>query len=138
MAYFSTWWLHGNRVSKTRFLSLIHMNRSERKHQNIREEPRKKKKGRENRDWSWWLQTTVHDPSHDDPGARASDLGRVPGSPQAAWTPGRTRLRPGARAPRSPQVARDPGLRLVRLGCRGLGLPGSPRPESFSPSDLNL
>ena len=50
-------------------------------------------------------------------------------------------------------IMRNPGLGLAhlgrprpratqawgsRLGCRSLGLPGSPRPQSFSPSDLSL
>ena len=47
MAYFFTWRLHGNRVSKTRFISLINKIKSERNHQNIKEEPRKKKKNPE-------------------------------------------------------------------------------------------
>ena len=40
MAYFSTWWLHGNRVSKTQFITLIKKNKSD---QNIRGQPEKKK-----------------------------------------------------------------------------------------------
>ena len=35
--------------------------------------------------------------------------------------------------PRQTQATRDPSLRLTRLG-----LPGSPRLESFSPSNLSL
>ena len=37
MAYFSTWRPHGNRVSKTRFITLI----------NVREEPRERERERE-------------------------------------------------------------------------------------------
>ena len=44
MAYFSTWRLHGNRVFKTQFISLINKNKSERNHQNIKEEPKEKRK----------------------------------------------------------------------------------------------
>ena len=98
MAYIFKWRLHGNRVSKTRFISLINMNKSERNHQNNREEPRrekkkKKQKGREDRDWRSELVASNH-----------------------------------CARPRQTQAARDPSLRLTRLG-----LPRSPRLESFSP-----
>ena len=44
----------------------------------------------------------------------------------------------GRARPGTPQAAHNPGLGLTHLGRRGLGLPRSPRPESFSPSDLSL
>ena len=81
---------------------------------------------------------TQVDPSHDNPGARASGLGRV--QPGATWASehqagvscGLGLMQLGA------TQARDLGLRLARLGHRGLGLLGSPWPKSFSPSDLSL
>ena len=66
---FFMWRPHGNRVSKTRFITLINKNKSEKNHQNIRERKKKKKTEtkRERRSRSEWvaldrLQTTVHDP----------------------------------------------------------------------------
>ena len=55
MAYFSMWRLHGNRVSKTRFITLIvynPYNAVKNPEQNIREEPREKKEKEKDRDWS--------------------------------------------------------------------------------------
>ena len=46
VAYFSTWQLHKNRVSKTRFITLINKMKSD---QNIRGQPEKKKKKPRNR-----------------------------------------------------------------------------------------
>ena len=46
MAYFSTWRPHGNRVSKTRFITLINVREEPRE----REREREKKKEREDRD----------------------------------------------------------------------------------------
>ena len=118
MAYFSTWRLHENRVSKTRFISLINKIKSERNHQNIIEEPRgKKKKNPRNRkgekieirDRSWWLQTTVRDPG--------LGLARL--------------VAPGCASPKS-RATQAWGSRagLPRLGAHVLG---SPRPGARAP-----
>ena len=73
---FSMWWSHRNQVSKTRFITLISKNTAEKNHQNIREEPREKKKKletkRERRSRSKWvalgrLQTTVRNPGRPPP-----------------------------------------------------------------------
>ena len=50
VAYFSTWQLHGNRVSKTRFITLINKMKSD---QNIRGQPEKKKTQKQKRERRW-------------------------------------------------------------------------------------
>ena len=47
VAYFSTWQLHKNRVSKTRFITLINKMKSD---QNIRGQPEKKKTQKQKRE----------------------------------------------------------------------------------------
>ena len=127
MAYFSTWRLHGNRVSKTRFISLINKNKLERNHQNIREN-KKKQKGRE--DWDRRSELV------------ALDHRAQPRQTQATRDPGLRLARLGRLRPRDPGLGLAclgrRGLGLARLGRRSLGLPGSSQPKSFSPSDLSL
>ena len=131
MAYFFTWRLHGNRVSKTRFISLINKIKSERNHQNIKEEPRKKKK-KKNPETDKIKLERNHQNIREEPRKKKKpqkQKGREDRDRKSELVASDhcARPRPGARAPgrpklREPQAMRDPGLRLARLGRRGLGL----------------
>ena len=131
VAYFSTWRLHGNRVFKTRFISFINKIKSERNHQNIREEPRKKKKKTWKQIRSSQRGTTRT--SEKNPGKKKKKTQKQKGredqdqKSELVASDHCARPRPGARVPgrpklREPQAACNPGLRLTRLGRRGLGL----------------
>ena len=127
MAYFSMWWLHGNQVSKTRFISLINKNKSKRNHQNIREEPREKRKKKKKKN----PETERERRSRSE--LVALDHRTRPRQTQATRNPGLGLVCLGHPRPRA-----NPGLGLAHLCRRGLGLPRSLRPESFSPSNLSL
>ena len=123
----------GNRVLETRFISLINKNKSERNHQNIREEPREKRKKKK--------KTEIERERRSRSELVALNHSARPRQTQAVRDLGlglACDLSLGRPRPRERQAARDLGLGLACLGHCGLGLPGSLRLESFSPSDLSL
>ena len=141
MAYFSTWQLHGNRVSKTRFITLINKMKSD---QNIRGQPEKKKTQKQKRERRWdrgekkppehrrrWRSEKKN---HQNLGRRLTQAAREP-RPRAS--PGCAQPRP-SREPRPranqavtrAQVVRKPGR------CASPGY--APVRWALSPFDLSL
>ena len=114
VTYFFTWWPHGNRVSKTRFTTLINI---EKNPKHIRENPEKKKKKNQNN-----LEHQSN-PCSARPGSCATWATRCLGF----FHPGRVQPRP-----RANQATCSPGCALPRpqatqaVHCLGFFHPRSP------------
>ena len=97
VAYFSTWQLHGNRVSKTRFITLINKMKSD---QNIRGQPEKKKnpKTEKREKMRSGRKKTTRTSEKMEIGEKKSP------EPRPVRDPSRTRA-PGSRRPRASEVS---------------------------------